>query len=99
MYEPFNVVTGEKYNYGTVVIVLRETARDMGHLDDPRWLTKKQAEVMGRKIRPGQHGTTISWQVVIDDKHPGHQGEKAKITKSAVVYHASQVTGFKIYKA
>ena len=98
-YRPFNAFTGQEYTYGTVVIVLRETARDLGRLDDPRWLTEKQAKDMGRDIRPGQHGTAISWVKIIDDKRQGHKGEKKKIVGRAVVYHASQVTGFKPYKA
>ena len=75
---------------------------DQGYTDG-RWMTYKQAESMGWKIRRGEHGIHLEkyiFEKTVEEKNP-NTGEMEKITKRLdrpmvnqfVVFNASQIDG------
>ena len=50
---PFNVVSGKRYRGGNIMHLMSQDH------DDPRWMTSRQAESMGARIRKGEPGTQI----------------------------------------
>lgn len=69
---------------------------------DPRWLTFKQAEAMGVKIKKGSKGHRIVKMVEVDRNRAGAQQDaevlaedkgKALVMKAYVVFNAEQIEG------
>lgn len=50
---PFNVVSGKRYRGGNIMHLMSQDH------NDPRWMTSRQAESMGARIRKGEPGTQI----------------------------------------
>lgn len=94
---PRNAKTGQAYR-GMNFFLLQS----LSQYSDPRWLTFKQAEAMGVKIKKGSKGHRIVKMVEVDRKRAeaDQDGEvlaedkgKALVMKGYVVFNAEQVEG------
>ena len=76
------------------------------HFDDPRWMTFKQANDLGYKIKPGSKGTSISYwslkniktdKLVTKEEYNEMTEEEREdifpVSKSYVVFNAAQISG------
>lgn len=94
---PSNLVTGKFYR-GINILMLLVEAMEL-HYTDSRWLTFRQANELGTRIRKGEHGTRIVFYRIkeIDDVkgNAGADGETAvkriPLLKSYTVFNASQL--------
>lgn len=98
---PRNAISGRAYQ-GMNSFILQMSSKGEG---DPRWMTYKQAEEKGWKVRPGERGTKIEfWQKMTkengqpapDGAEPAEAGATEKtymIHKTYVVFNAAQVDG------
>jgi antirestriction protein ArdC len=95
---PSNLATGKPYR-GINVLMLHIEALDRGY-PDSRWLTLKQANELGGRVRKGEHGTPIVFfrMKEVEDTDNGFsdpKGEETKrvvpMLKSYIVFNASQV--------
>jgi len=95
---PSNIVTGKPYR-GINVIMLNVAAMS-GKYSDSRWLTFRQANEIGARIRKGEHGTQIVFYQLRkkDDMSSAADAETAKrgipIMKCFTVFNASQLESF-----
>lgn len=76
IHAPRNYVSGKAYR-GMNVLLLLITAADMGY-SDPRWLTFKQCQAAGGRVRKGEKGTHLIFWKFIDGKQ--EEGEEAVTT-------------------
>lgn len=94
---PSNLLTGKPYR-GINVLMLHLEALDQGY-PDSRWLTLKQANELGGRIRKGEHGAPIVFFTLkeiegeadtqgFDDPAPK---KVVPLLKSYIVFNASQV--------
>lgn len=95
---PSNLATGKAYR-GINVLILAIEAMSRNFTDN-RWLTFRQANVLGARIRQGDHGTAIVFYRMheINDTTDGFgelSGEVRKIPllKTYVVFNADQLNG------
>jgi len=94
---PSNLLTGKPYR-GINILMLFIEAMDRGYLDS-RWLTLKQANELGGRVRKGEHGTPIVFFTMkeIDEKPDVHGFDDpppkkvVPMLKSYIVFNASQV--------
>jgi antirestriction protein ArdC len=98
---PANIATGKPYR-GINVLLLHMEAMTEGY-PDTRWLTLKQANELGGKVRKGEHGTPIVFFKMrevsdeidrTDDSHGFDDPEPKRVIpmlKSYTVFNASQV--------
>ena len=93
---PHNPVTGTRYR-GINHIYL-----SMQDVDDPRWVTFKQAQKKGWQVKRGSKGTTVQfWQFEKDEKVRSENGEMAikrvklerPLLRHYYVFNASQIDG------
>lgn len=66
-----NAVSGRPYR-GVNSLLLSLTSLVAGHLD-PRWLTLKNANQLGGRVRKGQKGTSIVFWKFISKENAGHE--------------------------
>jgi antirestriction protein ArdC len=95
---PNNLATGKAYR-GINVLILAIEAMSRNFTDN-RWLTFRQANALGARIRQGEHGTSIVFYRMheINDTTDGFgelSGEVRKIPllKTYVVFNADQLNG------
>lgn len=85
---PMNPATGRRYK-GINAIQLASR----GHAD-PRWMTYKQAEAAGARVRPGEAGTSIQYWKFTEDQP---QGQTVRLERPrvffATVFNAEQIDG------
>jgi len=104
---PHNGATGRAYR-GANSLRLMVKAQKMGHGDDPRWVTYKQAKANGWQVRRGEKSTGVEywfWDKEVEVKNPD-TGETEKIRAKrdipvafyANVFHASQIDGIPAYE-
>ena len=94
---PSNLVTGKPYR-GINILMLSIEAMSCNHADS-RWLTFKQANELGVRIRKGEHGTPIVFYRLRQiDKETGDVGETdtaarrvIPLLKGFTVFNASQL--------
>ena len=92
---PSNLVTGKPYR-GINVLMLTTDAMSHSHTDH-RWLTFKQANELGTRIRKGEHGTPIVFYRLRECSNAISDGvdvtEKRSIPllKTYIVFNASQL--------
>lgn len=93
---PSNLATGKPYR-GINVLMLHMEAMDRGY-PDSRWLTLKQANELGGKVRRGEHGAPIVFfklkEIGADDEHGFDDPEPKRVIpmlKQFTVFNASQV--------
>ena len=98
---PFNASSGATYKGINFLILLLATANLGG---DPRWLTFKQAQYMGLKVRKGERGRRIVKMVEVNRNQAAKEveaggevladdGTKALVMKAYTVFNASQIDG------
>lgn len=98
-----NASTGKPYT-GVNQVLLAMTAATLPQGGDNRWMTLKQANAMGKRIRKGEHSTKIVRMVeVAKNKEKeelaartevvGEDDERRLVLKIFDVFHASQVDG------
>ncbi|MER2512550.1 MAG: zincin-like metallopeptidase domain-containing protein [Nitrosomonas ureae] len=95
---PNNLATGKAYR-GVNVLILAIEAMNRNFTDN-RWLTFRQANALGARIRQGEHGTAIVFYRMheISESSDGFEdlsGEVRKIPllKTYVVFNADQLNG------
>lgn len=95
---PNNLATGKAYR-GVNVLILAVEAMSRNFTDN-RWLTFRQANTLGARVRQGEHGTAIVFYRMheINDTTDGFEelsGEVRKIPllKTYVVFNADQLNG------
>ena len=95
---PNNLATGKAYR-GVNVLILAVEAMSRNFTDN-RWLTFRQANTLGARVRQGEHGTVIVFYRMheINDTTDGFEelsGEVRKIPllKTYVVFNADQLNG------
>lgn len=93
---PSNLATGKPYRGINVLMLLME-AMSHSHADS-RWLTLKQANELGGRIRKGEHGTAIvffRWKEIDDNGFTAAAETEARrvvpMLKTYTVFNASQV--------
>ena len=94
---PSNLATGKPYRGINILMLLIEAAAC--HYADSRWLTFKQANELGARIRKGEHGTVIVFyrlREIDDDANEGTDNEstakrRIPMLKSYRVFNASQL--------
>jgi antirestriction protein ArdC len=94
---PGNLATGKPYR-GINILLLMMEAMDKGY-PDSRWLTLKQANELGGRIRKGEHGTGIVFFKLkeIEDQEDRHGFDDpppkkvVPMLRSYIVFNASQV--------
>lgn len=98
-----NATTGKPYA-GVNQVLLAMTAASLPQGGDPRWLTLKQANAIGKRVRKGEHSTKIVRMVeVAKNKQEGEasprtevlgeEEERRLVLKVYDVFHASQIDG------
>lgn len=98
-----NATTGKPYA-GVNQVLLAMTAASMPQGGDPRWLTLKQANAIGKRVRKGEHSTKIVRMVEVAKNKPegeassrtevlGEEDERRLVLKVYDVFHASQIDG------
>lgn len=95
---PNNLTTGKTYR-GINVLLLAFEAMSR-HFTDNRWLTFRQANALGARIRQGEHGTAIVFYRMHEISEAGdvfdaEPTEKRRIPllKTYVVFNVDQLTG------
>ena len=101
---PYNASTNTSYK-GLNLLSLWIT-QNRQHFDDPRWMTFKQANDLGYKIKPGSKGTSISYwslkniktdKLVTKEEYNEMTEEEREdifpVSKSYVVFNAAQIFG------
>lgn len=95
---PNNLATGKAYR-GINVLILAIEAMSRNFTDN-RWLTFRQANALGARVRQGEHGTTIVFYRMheISETNDGFDvlsGEVRKIPllRTYVVFNADQLNG------
>lgn len=101
---PYNASTNTSYK-GLNLLSLWIT-QNRQHFDDPRWMTFKQANDLGYKIKPGSKGTSISYwslkniktdKLVTKEEYNEMTEEEREdifpVSKSYVVFNAAQISG------
>ena len=95
---PNNLATGKAYR-GINVLILAIEAMSRNFTDN-RWLTFRQANALGARVRQGEHGTAIVFYRMheISDAGEGFDIESAEVRripllKTYVVFNADQLTG------
>ncbi len=95
---PNNLATGKAYR-GVNVLILAVEAMSRNFTDN-RWLTFRQANALGARIRQGETGTAIVFYRMheISDTGDGFDTESAEVRKipllkSYVVFNADQLNG------
>lgn len=95
---PFNPTTGNCYHGINHMLLGLQ-----GH-DDPRWMTLKQANAFGARIRPGEHGSLIIYwtsEKVVKNKETGEK-EKIRLDRPksfySLVFNAEQIAGLPAYQ-
>ncbi len=96
---PNNLATGKAYR-GINVLILAIEAMSR-HFTDNRWLTFRQANALGARVRQGEHGTAIVFYRMHEISEVGDlgdvfDGESAEVRripllKTYVVFNASQL--------
>jgi antirestriction protein ArdC len=93
---PNNLATGKAYR-GINVLILAVEAMSRNFTDN-RWLTFRQANTLGARVRQGEHGTAIVFYRMreINDAADGFDAESADlrkipILKTYVVFNAEQL--------
>jgi antirestriction protein ArdC len=98
-----NATTGKPYA-GVNQVLLAMTAASLPEGGDPRWLTLKQANASGKRVRKGEHSTKIVRMVEVAKNKPegeassrtevlGEEDERRLVLKVYDVFHASQIDG------
>lgn len=98
-----NATTGKPYA-GVNQVLLAMTAASLPQGGDPRWLTLKQANAIGKRVRKGEHSTKIVRMVEVARNKPegeatprteviGEEEERRLVLKVYDVFHASQIDG------
>lgn len=86
-----NAITGRRYQ-GINQIILRLKDENA----DPRWLTYKQAQERGWRVKQGSHGIRITfWKPLIDLETEEQIGQVQRIF---TVFNATQIEGISEYK-
>ena len=96
---PSNLATGKPYR-GINILMLFMEALDRGY-PDSRWLTLKQANELGGRVRKGEHGAPIVFfklrEIGADDDRHGFDDPEPKrvipMLKSFTVFNACQIDG------
>ncbi len=98
-----NATTGKPYA-GVNQVLLAMTAASLPQGGDPRWLTLKQANAIGKRVRKGEHSTKIVRMIEVARNKPegeatprteviGEEEERRLVLKVYDVFHASQIDG------
>lgn len=103
-----NATTGKPYS-GLNQVLLAMTAASLPAASlpqggDPRWLTLRQANSIGKRVRKGEHSTKIVRMVEVAKNRPegeassrtevlGEEEERRLVLKVYDVFHASQIDG------
>lgn len=97
---PFNPTSGKTYRGGNAIQLM--VAGMQKRLEDPRWLTYRQAQENGWQVRRGEKGTQIEfWQfpsngAAAEDEHaretPDARGDRF-IYRVYTVFNAGQIEG------
>lgn len=99
---PRNARTGQAYRGINAFLLQGVSQYSEAQYSDPRWLTFKQAEAMGVKIKKGSKGHRIVKMVEVDrSRAEAHQDAevlaedkgKALVMKGYVVFNAEQIDG------
>jgi len=97
---PSNLATGKPYR-GINILMLHMEALDRGY-PDSRWLTLKQANELGGRVRKGEHGAAIVFFKLkeVDDSDDNIHGfddpppkKVIPMLRQYIVFNASQVEG------
>lgn len=82
---------GEPYS-GINVLVLWSEAADKGHSSD-HWMTFKQAQEYGGKVRKGEKSTAIIHAGVFEKENAEGEKERIPYKRTYAVFNASQIDG------
>lgn len=90
---PSNLATGKPYR-GINVLMLAIEAMERGH-SDSRWVTLKQANELGARVKKGEHGAPIvffRWKEIEDNEaDPDEQKRVVPLLRSYTVFNTSQL--------
>jgi antirestriction protein ArdC len=92
---PSNLATGKPYR-GINILMLSVEAMSQGYADS-RWLTLKQANELGGRVKKGEHGTPIvffKWKETGDTDADATDEEQKRVVpmlRSYTVFNASQL--------
>lgn len=93
---PHNPISGVRYD-GVNRLLLSLVMRDRA-LEDPRFLTQKQAELRGWRLEEGAEATTITFsRYRPKDRDPGDQKSPKPVMVRADLYNATDVAGIEPY--
>jgi antirestriction protein ArdC len=84
---------------GLNALVLKDALKTKGY-SDPRWLTFKQAEELGGRVRKGEKGTFILVPIAkkIEDKDTGEESTRRYFVEKAV-FNVEQIDGLSLKPA
>jgi antirestriction protein ArdC len=100
---PSNLSTGKPYR-GINILMLSIEAKMQGY-GDSRWVTLKQANELGARVRKGEHGTAIVfWKMreiagetpdsdTTDSGNPSETAKVIPLLRQFTVFNASQIDG------
>ncbi len=90
---PSNLATGKPYR-GINVLMLHLEALDKGHADS-RWLTLRQANELGARVKRGEHGAPVvffKWREVETEADTDEEQRRVvPMLRSYTVFNASQL--------
>ena len=100
---PQNPTTGRAYRGGNALHLMATAIRR--ELDDPRWLTYRQAVAQGWQVRQGEKGTQIEfWQAKAPAERTADRNDDARdkdqprlVRRVYTVFNAKQIDGIPAY--
>lgn len=88
---PSNFATGIAYS-GMNIMLLWCSASEQG-FGDPRWMTYKQAQVVGGQVRKGEHGTTAIFYTTLEKENEDGEIDQIPMLKTFTVFNVEQIDG------
>ena len=91
---PSNLSTGKTYR-GVNVLMLTIEAMSQGYFDS-RWVTLRQANELGARVRKGEHGTqVVFWKMKeaegVDEQSDDERPRVIPILRSYIVFNTAQL--------
>lgn len=88
---PSNFATGIAYS-GMNIMLLWCSASKQG-FGDSRWMTYKQAQAVGGRIRKGEHGTTAIFYTTLEKENEYGEIDQIPMLKTFNVFNLEQIDG------
>lgn len=88
---PSNFATGIAYS-GMNIMLLWCSASEQG-FGDSRWMTYKQAQAVGGRVRKGEHGTTAIFYTTLEKESEDGEIDQIPMLKTFTVFNVQQIDG------